>query len=909
MATEIPKQTDIEFAAKIFAKEFVKSGIGGRSANVSKINSANTGGGGVTLGDSGEGVDDTILNKVKNKLLKENNKALKDYVDIQKDVSKSTKLSEKQKKKLAKIEKKMATDADTLGDAFVQTAKEFKDGKLSAKDVKEFIGKDISKLSRDFGDELEDAGDEVVKGVTNIGRGLEAAGGWLENTVSSFAIKAAGTATVKNFVDQLSSTLKYGGSVIGGLNTAWDAFKLGISPSDLLELETKNKKLVAGMGGAAKFAENLNEISDQNFKNYGDLGEAVKGSTQILTAFSLGGVKASDAMDGIKNSAAAGLTNTFKEIQAATGQTFAEQAAAMEEYVKNDNIRNRLIGASNSAERRNVIERGLANKRLLVGLGLTAEQAARAGEALHGVAGMDPKERLKEAYKAQAVMEAMGIENAHLVREAFMAGGVENLAPEKQADAIIALAQAKQKGAASKSGDMRGGGLPGMLTDSALLGKMGGEFQAMINGVGDVNLTDPVKAKAEIDRKMSEQKADEDSVFAPLVTGALEIGQMVTTGLATNAILTGIAGGVLLITKLLMMKAGRRGALGGLGEMFMGKKKDAMGLGKKPGLFGKAAGVVGGGIGKAADVVGGGIGKAAGAIAGSGAGKIAGGLLSKGAGLLKVLGPIGLIGGAVFGAIQGINDAGEHFKGREITAGMKATSALGGIISNLTFGFVDAGAAAKGLYSIFDDGEKTTKKAAKAESKRFQTKMTSESMMKMSLETGGSKKRQARNSRKIKQHKKDVKGMSEDEFNEAMGQAGGDKKLRQFLIQSRFAGGESVAPVDQNISTRMRGGGRNAPIQAPIGSAKTLNVANSVAAKAGGGRNSGKAKPEDSEVSALVEATLLQNEKLDKLIESNEKGVNVNKQQLKTSNDMKRNQEVAAEIEEPNNLGFGNANV
>jgi len=1192
MASEIPKQTDIEFAAKIFAKEFQKSGIGGRSANISKIDTANSGG--AIASSGGESTDvlaDRKLSKLRNKLLKENNKALQDYYDILQNTTSEEKLSTVQKKKLRKIEAKLLKDVDVLGDAFSETAKDFKKGKLKSSDIKKFIGDDISKLSKKVAEEIEEAGEEITDGITVVGRGIEAAAGFLDNTVSNFAIKAGATATVKNFVDQLGSTLKYGSSVVDTFGKSWDSFKLGISPSDLLELEAKNKRLVAGMGGAEKFADKLNVISDRNFKNYGDLGEAVKGSTQVLTAMSIGGINAGDAMLMLQKSSTGskGLTQTFKEIQAATGQTFAEQAAAMEEYVKNDNIRNRLMGASNGAERRAVVERGLANKRMLVGLGLTAEQALRAGEALHGVAGMDPKERLKESYKTQAVMEAMGIENADLVAKGLRMGGLDKLAPKEQAKAMIAVAELEQQQAGARSGDA---GDVGNLTTNALYGKLGSQIQSMANGLGDINLGDKETAEAQILRDIQGQNADQNSVFASLATSALEYGQMLTTGLATNGLLTGIGATLLYITKLMMMKAGKRGLLAGLGKMFSDKGKGLGGLigratdkvvgmgkiaaggigniatnagglvgrgagmastagGKVAGMAsgavkgassvmnagGKAAGMASG-VGKAAGMASGavkGAGMASGAVKGAGMasgavkgavtasslGKMGLGVLSKGAGMLKFLGPIATLGSAVFGAVEGFNAAGEHFKGKELTAGMKAASTFGGAISSLTFGLVDAGTVAKGVHGMLGgDGGKDkdaqkfvsakkggrffkpapqetsmkdgkfytgsgenkkqikedeffkirnslgnrshanyvsgavsssgkgenrmdfseTTKGLMADRQKIKVKKMSEDDFNgMMGDAGGDKKLRQfliqarygtrttiknksknpksgvtasastlspasigkgkgstpsgyfaaneyedddprfvkkrlqsisanygnfskgsgantqsinkgeylglkdewnvrdsakqmssdifgmdrhdnmgdfsqtsdsaqrkgggrrRNRKKIGKHRKNIKGMSEDDFNTAMGEAGSDSQLRQFLIQSRFAGQEESGKVSPM-------GGKSSTIQAPMGTGKSLNTS---AVSGNKGANSLK-KDKGSEPSTLEmlnENTVKQNELLQKIVDSNEKGVSVNEKQLKTSDEMKRNQDAAymASDEYQSDLAFGNA--
>jgi len=879
MSSEIPSTQDIQKVAMLFADAFQKKGVGGSAANVSKINTANTGdSSGVNFGGGAkEKIDEHTLIKLKNQLLKKSNQALQDFLDIQQTIKKTGKETEVQNKRLKKIQEELAEGASVLGDSFIDTAKDFKDGKLKAADVKKFIGDDISKISAKVADDIEEAGDDIADSMKEAGSFISSASNKLEEITSNFAIKAAMTATVKNFSQQLTDTMKYGSSILRGINTAGNALRLGISPSDLLELESKNKRLVAGMGGAANFAEQMNTLSDSQFKYYGNLGEAVKGSTQVMTAFSLGGVKVDKAMESFSKQTiggSSGLTQTFREIQAATGQTFAEQAAAMEEYVKNDNIRNRLIGASNAQERRAVIERGLATKRMLVGLGLTAEQATRAGEALHGVAGMDPKERLQESYKAQAVLGALGIENAELVGKAMRAGGVDNLAPEEQAKAMVAIAEAAQMKAKAQSSQVSGQG----LSQFAILGKGGGALDNMMKGLGDLNISDPEAARKEIARNLKELGEDDDSLLAPALRTVSEITQMVTTGMGTNALLGGISVMLMGMTRLMMMKAGSRGAAVGLGEMFskvrgvarsgaggianMARGGAGMASSAAGGIANMARGAAGaaGAAGVASSAAGGGIAKGGSMLS------KASGYLGKGLKFAKFLGPIAAIGGAVYGAAEGFMQAGDIFKGRELTTGMKAASAFGGVISSLSFGLIEAGSVAKGVHGLFDSDEKKKKKGT-SKSNRFP-----------SMEVD-----------KIYEFGRGTRGMSDHgDFNDAMGQAGGDKKLRQFLIQSRFGGGEASQP------TTKRTGGRNSRIQAPMGSAKSLNVSSLAGADAKimrGNRTNAGVEAQENEVK---EALLAQNALLEKIANNSDKGVSVNEKQLKTSNDMKRNQETAA---------------
>lgn len=729
---------EIREYAELFASTFAKKGIGVSGANISKINSANIGipdRSGVTLSKDASGMLEHSVAKAKYALMQKNNRILEEYIDLQDRVNKGTEDEEKSKKRLRKLERNLETDSIFLGDSFKSAAKAIKDKRLDATKALEFIKEeDIDKLNKNFDVKMKKATDEyveVVEETTQLWK--KRASSVIENSLSDIAIKGMFSASVLNFTNQVRSSFKYGADTVGGLGTAFDALRLGVSPSELMEMGNNNRRLVQSVGGTASYQEKLVKVARDNFKYYGDLGESAKSSTQMLNALALGGV---DVNSQLANNAA-GLkryNKTFESIRNLTGETFGEQAAQLEEYVKNDVVKNRLAAASNSAERSTIIQRGLATRELLKGLGLTAEQAQRAGEALNGIAGLDPKERLIESYRAQAVISAMGIENAELVGKAMRAGGVENLkSPEEREKATRALAEMARKHATAMSSEVDGI----TLTNSTLMGYAQGALN-MAKGLTDVALASEKKAQEDKEKNAKIQDKNDDSLFTGLMENTLPLVDIFKTGIVSNALLTGIGFTTQMILRTL--KQQRSGGIGGSEDFddFDDLRKDKNrkdGKVKRQDSKSKRSGRVkrkdsifdskskrSGKLGRVAQYTSklknssmlSGVGNMVNGLNLGKAASFGGKMLEGGAKLVTKAFPIASIASSIYSGVKGVMNADKVFNTNETTLGMKAAAGIGGALEGLSFGILDASSTAKGLYKAADyitEGFNSTVKA------------------------------------------------------------------------------------------------------------------------------------------------------------------------------------------------------
>lgn len=723
MAEKLTEAT-LKLYANIFADVFKQKGI--MSSNVSTIEKPSQSG--------GSQLDDYNTRVKQEELLKKNNKLLDDYLDLQKTAISKTKDSNKLKNEQNKIEKELQRDSILLGNSYVDAVNSFKNNKLTVGELKKFANdEDVNKLTKDFSSQMSDAGDTMSGTLVDTAEQIHTKTSRLvDKSFEMLYTKGMFGASFAQFLGQFRSGLKYGADMTSlTLQKNVDALKMGIGTSELIELEAKNKRLVNALGGAEKFEQAIATGSNSMFKFYGSLEESTKGTIHALHSLSLGGIKPTLSMMTDQNGELSALNKTMFNIRGMTGQTFAEQNAAMEQYIQSDVTKTKLAALSTSKERFNLIQRDQANKEMLASLGLTAEQANRVSETFNAIAGLDPKERLKESYKAQAVAAAMGVENAESIGQVMRAGGLDKVGPEVAANYTKAMGQLSKKQADAYGGAISSSG----LMNSALLG-VSSALNDQVKGSKDLLLADEKRAKE------AKMKAEGDyiglmgSKMVDSISSGLKLFDITKAGLAGNALLTSILGTVGYIAT--MMRGGIGGARkhkrnngGGfddlkknkpnkpgkfqnaktnLGRAASGAKEKATNLGRATLDKGKniarmsTKGIAGKGLGMASKGIN--VAKGAGGKLLGGAGKMMGGA---GKLLGKLAWPIAAAQ-AVGDGIVGWKNADKAFDTKKITTGMKAASALGGVVSGLTFGLVDSASVAKMAYGEVKDVDKNVVK-------------------------------------------------------------------------------------------------------------------------------------------------------------------------------------------------------
>ena len=509
--------------------------------------------------------------KASRKLLKENNKLLDEYLDIQEDINKTKENEKKHAKRRKQIEDELQDGSILLGKSYLSAAKAIKQGDLKRKEVKAFTGsEDLDKLSKDFSVKIDDAGnvmsDSLIDSAENIHTKTNRMITKLYSMINTKAMLAASFTT---FVKEFRTGLKYGADLTKN-NAAreFNALKMAISPADLIEMEAKNKRLVNVLGGAAEFEKVITSGVGSMFKFYGSQEEATRSTTQALHALSLGGIKPTMDMMVNQKGELSELNKMFHSIRGITGQTFAEQNAAMEEYIKSDVGKTRLAAASNSAERLALVQRNIRHKELYASLGLTAEQATRVSETFNNIAGMDPKERLKESYKAQAIAGAMGIENSQLIGEVIRAGGTANVSAEKAKEYADIMQSIGKKQAEALTGQVTAA----TLVTGTFMG-MSPILREQSKAAMDLSLADKEAAKAAKARTKQELADLKASPGVKVTAELIRLGEIAANGVTTNSLLQLILTGIGIMAGGARLLAGAKGVGGILKTALDSKSK------------------------------------------------------------------------------------------------------------------------------------------------------------------------------------------------------------------------------------------------------------------------------------------------------------------------------------------------
>jgi len=298
----------------------------------------------------------------------------------------------------------------------------------------------------------------ISSGIQTFGQRVKSAGSRLaefgKSSVSfTAAIALLGTAATKGAND-LRAQLKTGaidtGNVLDQMGRAW---RLGVDPELLSELQSQNRAAVVAMGGVTRWGEQLDASRRTIYTYTGDLDDAIRFTSQSLQTMRIAGITPTTEMLHDSTGKLQGFGQTIRNIHITTGKTFSEIDEMLRGFIETEEVRFRLAGKIDAKGRRQALQEIAKRQELLLGLGMTAEQATRAGQALDQLAGKGPKERMKEAARARAMMGMMGMQQEGADIQKLMILGQRRTAEQ---DAQLAVLQGKiqQKAAEAQMGPL-----------------------------------------------------------------------------------------------------------------------------------------------------------------------------------------------------------------------------------------------------------------------------------------------------------------------------------------------------------------------------------------------------------------------------------------------------------------------
>lgn len=375
-------QTVAQQWAKTFSEQFQKGGFGG---------------GAKAIGESME--DAAKSTKSSTDAQKASIKALHEFIAATKKVAKGerqrTALTAKQLKSLAELKK----HTGDVGDTFTGMANQVTTGTLTYKKATEKL------------DEMSDAADDATKMQVRMGERVKKAGKSIANFEPRMLTAGAAFGVLTQASKDFSAQMRFGTDVTRGVfANMTDAIKLGVDPEALSEIQATNRMAVRTFSDMNEWAGQLRDAEKEMFRFVGDHTEATRLVAAQLTTLGMAGIRPTMKVfkeEGVKGQKS--LFKQFQELQAMTGQTFAESGEMLRGFTNDEAIRYRLTAAVDEEQRKAILRGVMARNAEFRALGLTKEQALSAASALEQLAGISPRERMKQAAKLRALAGAMGM--------------------------------------------------------------------------------------------------------------------------------------------------------------------------------------------------------------------------------------------------------------------------------------------------------------------------------------------------------------------------------------------------------------------------------------------------------------------------------------------------------------------
>ena len=256
------------------------------------------------------------------------------------------------------------------------------------------------------------------------------------------------------------------------------AAELGTSVEELARLTKSAGNVRAVFGGMLPLTQTYANEYNNFILKIGNTSDTLAFMQNSLKTFGQTGLKpqlkylrqTTDAQGKYGQSILTSMDNLRK-----LGTTYIESQQILEDFSNDEMVRRRLLAATTERERRQVLNGIMARQQELQQLGMTAEAAKGVIKRFQEMGGKPARERIKDAFKAQMALSAMGIEGSEAVRDFILAG---QSATEQQQEAARKVIAAGQEQIAS----VRGGGIATLGIQAGLetvLGK-GGAIGEMV---------------------------------------------------------------------------------------------------------------------------------------------------------------------------------------------------------------------------------------------------------------------------------------------------------------------------------------------------------------------------------------------------------------------------------------------
>jgi len=385
--------------------------------------------------------------------------------------------------------------------------------------------KGFDKVTDVAADTLRDYTDSVESATERQHR-ITQAGGKLKNVFASL------TGAGAMLLGTLQQSAKFGAQLdIVGANLR------GLQMGEWAETLAQSRQSVLALsGGLNEFESIVSAGAAVSLTAFtGDLGESTKGLAEMVQTSRLLGDANVDSAGFVSEQA-----STFKRLHNTLAMTIQDFSQLNKELVNDTDIRGIMMRMSGQ-ERTAKFKQLQQDYEYYRSQGLLHEQATALAKTMDRMAGKDPRERMKEAARMNAVMTAMGMstKDAGRAQELIVKGGRRS---KGESTELAELTAATNKLVQSKKGES----FEGEIFASALVDRAG--IGDRLGSTDDLILAEGAKADKNVKAQMAQQNSLANKILGPVgmiqtflsPTGPIGAAILATAAILGTTILAGL---------------------------------------------------------------------------------------------------------------------------------------------------------------------------------------------------------------------------------------------------------------------------------------------------------------------------------------------------------------------------------
>lgn len=318
--------------------------------------------------------------------------------------------------------------------------------------------------------------------------------------------------------------------------------QLHLTGAEAQQLDIANRRVINASGGVYEVFKNLAETKDAFFELTGSYPAAAQAVMSLNAAFRQAGVDLEGAQIARTS---LDMTGDLQDLSRMTGKTTEEIIGMYSGLIQSEGMQQELLKVD-EARRKAIIKDTLATIKHYTAAGKSIDATIQMVEAMKAFQAMSPRERLKEAAKARAIMGAMGVQGGGRMMELMMKppGSLSPADQEEMAGYSGALSAKMQR--------QMGAGGARMFAAGAMMEQLGPGMQKIMQ---ETNMT--LAKASEQDLKQREKFQGEGGIMTTAIKSVFESVEAIRP-LLLDPLYTAIGGAAVgatsFVNNLAMMK-------------------------------------------------------------------------------------------------------------------------------------------------------------------------------------------------------------------------------------------------------------------------------------------------------------------------------------------------------------------